>query len=55
MAEVKFKIQGLEDAKRLVREIGSRLSNPTPAMDAIGNLLVSSIHRNFEEGGRPTP
>lgn len=53
MPKSRVEIQGLEQARRILRQVGTRLCNPTPAMDAIGNLLVTSILRNFEAGGRP--
>jgi phage gpG-like protein len=53
VAENKTEIHGLKEAQALVKDLGSRLADPTDAMDDIGNQLVDSIHRNFEVGGRP--
>ncbi|GEM_PF-6639420 len=47
------KIEGLEEARRIVRAIGGKLKEPRPALDAMGRLLVDSIVTNFEKQGRP--
>ncbi|RMG55450.1 MAG: hypothetical protein D6723_02720 [Acidobacteria bacterium] len=47
------KIEGLDEARRIVRAIGGKIKEPRPALDAIGRLLVDSIVTNFEKQGRP--
>ena len=42
-------------AKAIVVELRQRVANTTPAMRIIGEIGRSSIVRNFEAEGRPTP
>lgn len=42
-----------EAARRLFRELGERCRNPKPALAAIGDLMVESVQRNFEEKRSP--
>ncbi|MDY6973396.1 MAG: hypothetical protein SV775_13875 [Thermodesulfobacteriota bacterium] len=42
-----------QGVKRLVGGLLTRLSNQEPAMKIIGNIVRTSIIRNFEVGGRP--
>lgn len=45
------------DTAELKKEIGriiTRLENKTPAMKIIGEIVKSSVIKNFQEGGRPT-
>jgi phage gpG-like protein len=53
VAEDNVEIRGLGEAKKRIEQIDARLADPTRAMDDIGNMLVTSILRNFEVGGRP--
>ena len=39
--------------RRIVKGLLKRLSNTTPAMRVIGEIVQESIQTNFEEGGRP--
>ena len=39
--------------KRLLSDIQRRMGNLTPAMKIIGQIVRTSIVRNFEKGGRP--
>jgi len=52
MAGLSIKIDGSR-VDRNLRRIERRLGNLRPVMAAIGQLAVTSIRRNFEEGGRP--
>lgn len=42
-------------AKAILVDLRQRTANTTPAMRIIGEIGRSSIVRNFEAGGRPTP
>jgi phage gpG-like protein len=42
-------------ARAIVVDLRQRTGNTTPAMRIIGEIGRSSIIRNFEAGGRPTP
>lgn len=42
-----------EEIKRLLADIQRRMGNLTPAMKIIGQIVRTSIVRNFEKGGRP--
>jgi phage gpG-like protein len=54
MPDTEIKVTGLEDANKIVRQIEERVIDLTPALNDIGNMLTTSILRNFEEGGRPS-
>lgn len=52
-ASIAIKRKDLE-ARRYLMNVWQRLDNPLPAMKAIGQLIRTSVIRNFEQGGRPT-
>jgi phage virion morphogenesis protein len=37
----------------LLTKVSRRMDNTKPAFEIIGDIVLSSIQRNFEEGGRP--
>lgn len=41
------------EVKALLRSLQARVKDLTPAMRIVGNIVRSSVVRNFEEGGRP--
>jgi phage virion morphogenesis protein len=48
--DVKIKDRGV---KELLEKLQRRHGNLGPVMKTIGEIVVTSINRNFEEGGRP--
>jgi phage virion morphogenesis protein len=40
---------------RTIQEVADRLENPQKMLSEIGLVMLSSIKRNFQEGGRPVP
>lgn len=40
--------------RRLLEKISTRINNTRPVMGVIGEIVQTSIQRNFEVGGRPT-
>lgn len=40
--------------RRLLEKISTRIRNTKPVMGVIGEIVQTSIQRNFEVGGRPT-
>lgn len=44
-----------EEVQAMLAGIIRRLGSAEPAMQEVGEILLESIQRNFEEGGRPTP
>lgn len=53
MATEPWKIEVDHEAvSLLVGSLNRKLSDMTPFFEGVGQILVDSIHRNFEEGGR---
>lgn len=42
-----------EAARRLFEALASRCRNPRPALAAVGDILIESVQRNFEEKRSP--
>jgi phage gpG-like protein len=42
-----------QEAKSLFRRLKSRMQDMTPVMKTVGEIITSSVIRNFEVGGRP--
>ena len=41
------------EVRAMLGKLTGRMANPTPAMRVIGEVVRTSIERNFEAGGRP--
>ena len=41
------------EVRAMLGKLTGRMANPTPAMRIIGEIVRTSIERNFEAGGRP--
>ena len=52
-AEIKITIDD-QAVRAKLAEMEARLGNLTPAMEIIGQQVVTSVQRNFEAGGRPS-
>lgn len=50
--KVEIRDQGV---KTLLAELQKRVENPKPAMAEIGEIVRSSVIKNFGQGGRPNP
>lgn len=48
-----FVLVGADETLRKFATTEERLRNPQQLLDAVGELIVASVERNFEEGGRP--
>ncbi|SDB03900.1 phage virion morphogenesis (putative tail completion) protein [Desulfonatronum thiosulfatophilum] len=52
-AGIDIKLDGLEDVQEMLQGIARRNADLTPAMEGIGEVLVSQIQRSFEAGTAP--
>lgn len=50
---VNTKIVGREELNKKISEHVASLTPPTALLDAIGLMMIRSIKKNFQEGGRP--
>lgn len=41
------------ELKNIIKKVRAKFSNLQPAMSIVGEILLTSIQRNFEVGGRP--
>jgi len=49
----KYYIYDDKDLQELLKAVKDRIGNLQPAFEVIGQVIHTSIRRNFEEGGRP--
>jgi phage virion morphogenesis protein len=49
----KYYIYDDKDLQALLKAVKDRIGNTKPAFEVIGEIVHTSILRNFEEGGRP--
>jgi phage virion morphogenesis protein len=52
MIEIKVTVKD-EGVRRLLQRIGERASDLTPAMRLVGDIIVGSVERNFEQKRSP--
>lgn len=53
--EISIKPKGMPEAVAAVQAIADRMQRPAPFLRAGGIIMLESVQKNFEAGGRPTP
>lgn len=43
----------MDDLRRVLRKVYGRAKEPGPFLEVVGSIIQTSVHRNFEVGGRP--